>query len=158
MNQTKASNNKETDRCLCFIRNHNRTQSVPWIIHRQHQTFHNACGKSTTDFIKQISSIASHYSSLTYSVHEMGYWIDKEIVHSSITFVQREGWGLDKINANIRMWCSWESTQKERHSWAAAGVVGILYGSIRGGKGFACTNSIVLKVNCCLEMMMISCC
>lgn len=40
-----STTDDDTPRCLCFMRHHNRTQSVPWIIHRQHQSRHCNCGK-----------------------------------------------------------------------------------------------------------------
>jgi hypothetical protein len=51
MTSTKAPRTKgkemEKLKCLCFVRHHNRTQSVPWIIHRQHKSFCNNCGKTS---------------------------------------------------------------------------------------------------------------
>ena len=41
---SKRSKDNQQERCMCFIRRHNRTQSVPWIVHRQHQSHSGACG------------------------------------------------------------------------------------------------------------------
>lgn len=41
-----SSKDNHQERCMCFIRRHNRTQSVPWVVHRQHQSYSGACGTS----------------------------------------------------------------------------------------------------------------
>jgi len=43
MSKRNTSKDNHQERCMCFIRRHNRTQSVPWVVHRQHQSYSGAC-------------------------------------------------------------------------------------------------------------------